>query len=84
MTGRGLEQNPTVVGVQCYLPGGPASRQIVLPEFVAQACAGLVPQLVRGLGRPGLELTMVALLGTCRKMRWEAGFGCDIEASISV
>ena len=73
MTGRGPEQNPTVVGVQCYLPGGPAFRQIVPPECAEQACVGQVPQLVRGLGRPGLELTMVALVGICRKMRWEAG-----------
>ena len=73
MTVRGPEQNPAVVGVQYCLPGGPAFRQIVPTECAEQACAGQAPQLVRGLGWPGLELTMVALLGTWRMMRWEAG-----------
>ena len=73
MTLRGPEQNPAVVGVQYCLPGGPAFQQIVSTECAEQACAGQAPQLVRGLGPPGLELTMVALLGNWIKMRWEAG-----------
>ena len=73
MTVRHPEQNPAVVGVQYCLPGGPAFRQIVLTECAEQACAGQAPLPVRGLGRPGLEITMVALLETWRMMRWEAG-----------